>query len=238
MIDFGGGTFDVSVVETAASGDVSASGRNSKPLAAASHPTGGHAINKEIAMSLIKENITKNVSKTDLARAQKEYENLAAGHSGDFSILRDDFKNYIRNMRRLTAELERAKISICNTISDWRLDTEYQPCPAYQISVPINPLTVNPEKIGVRLDAYKLRDIFVNRIWKKSLKSAISDAISRADSELGGRQINVILLSGGSSNIRWLGQLIKDDLSGKLPHAEILELQESFQEVVAKGFGN
>ncbi|MEP6604721.1 MAG: hypothetical protein ABJA60_01235 [Nitrosospira sp.] len=235
VIDFGGGTFDVSVVETAASGDVSASGRNSKPLAAASHPTGGHAINIEIALSLIKENISKNVNGADLAKAHKEYENLAAGRSGDFSSLRDDFKNYIRNMRRLVAELERVKISICNTISDWRLDAEYQPCPAYQIPVPANPFAFNPEKIDVRLDAYKLRDIFVNRIWKKILKSAISDALSRADSELEGRQINVILLSGGSSNIRWLGQLIKYDLSHKLPHAEILELQESFQEVVAKG---
>ena len=79
VIDFGGGTFDVSVVETAASGDVSASGRNCKPLAAASQPTGGHTINKEIALNLIKENIAKNVKRADLSRAQKEYENIGAG---------------------------------------------------------------------------------------------------------------------------------------------------------------
>ena len=98
-------------METAASGDVSASGRNCKPLAAASQPTGGHTINKEIALNLIKENIAKNVNRADLSRAQKEYENIGAGRSGDFSILRDDFKNYLRNVKRLTAELERAKIS-------------------------------------------------------------------------------------------------------------------------------
>ena len=101
---------------------------------------------------------------------------MATAHSNDFSTLRDDFKNYIRNVRRLIAELERSKILICNTISDWRLEAEYYPCPAYQIIVPTNPLAKHPKTNSVRLDAYKLRDIFVNSIWRKHLKAIISNA--------------------------------------------------------------
>ena len=73
-----------------------------------------------------------------------------------------------------------------NTISDWRFDAEYHPCPTYQIFVPTNPLAARPEIIAVRLDAYQLRNVFINNIWKKYLKSVISDAVSRADSELEG----------------------------------------------------
>ena len=57
VVDFGGGTFDVSVVETTATGDVSGSGRNSKPLAASSIAVGGSFINNVIARGLIRKNI-------------------------------------------------------------------------------------------------------------------------------------------------------------------------------------
>ena len=41
VLDFGGGTFDVSVVETTKQGDISGSGINSRPLSAKSIPIGG-----------------------------------------------------------------------------------------------------------------------------------------------------------------------------------------------------
>ena len=41
VMDFGGGTFDVSVIETTKDGDISHSGRNSRPLASKSIPVGG-----------------------------------------------------------------------------------------------------------------------------------------------------------------------------------------------------
>jgi molecular chaperone DnaK (HSP70) len=49
VLDFGGGTFDVSVIETTAQGDVSNSGRNSRPLAASSTAVGGFFFNRIIA---------------------------------------------------------------------------------------------------------------------------------------------------------------------------------------------
>jgi hypothetical protein len=51
----------------------------------------------------------------------------------------------------------------------------------------------------------------------------------------GNRPITVVLLSGGSSNIRWLKPLLERDVASALSEAEVLELSENFQEIVAKG---
>ena len=59
--------------------------------------------------------------------------------------------------------------------------------------------------------------------------------MDRAKRDLAGQTISVVLLSGGSSNIRWLRPLIERDLRGQLGQAQILELSENFQEIVAKG---
>ena len=52
VIDFGGGTCDMCIIETTKGGDISQTGRNSKPLAAASKPIGGFFINRIIAEDL------------------------------------------------------------------------------------------------------------------------------------------------------------------------------------------
>jgi hypothetical protein len=59
--------------------------------------------------------------------------------------------------------------------------------------------------------------------------------LQRAEAELGNKPITVVLLSGGSSNIRWLKPLLERDVAASLREAEVLELSESFQEIVAKG---
>jgi len=235
VLDFGGGTFDVCVVETTAAGDVSAGGRNSKPLAAASIPVGGKFINDAIAKELIFKNLPKNADKAQISKAWVAYDAHTSDISRDFQMLRNDYKQFIRNIKKLTAEIESSKIYICNTISDWSLEAEYQPSPACQLLVPTDPLSSDPRHVSVRFDAYQLRDIFVNKIWKNELKPTIINAISRSKEDLKGRPITIVLLSGGSANIRWLGNLIDLELGARLPQAQVLELQESFQEVVAKG---
>ena len=104
-----------------------------------------------------------------------------------------------------------------------------------QITIPKNPFSEKPELVSVRFDAHQLRDTFVKRVWSDRLKPAIMSAIGRAKEELGGRPIDIILLSGGSANIRWLTNLMRDLLPTTYPNAELLELQGSFQEVVSKG---
>jgi actin-related protein len=85
----------------------------------------------------------------------------------------------------------------------------------------------------VRLDAIRLRNIF-ERVWRQHLKPAVSQTLRGAVVQLRGQEISVILLSGGSSNIGWLRELIKNDVQ-ELSNSQVLELRENFQEVVAKG---
>jgi hypothetical protein len=49
VLDFGGGTFDVSVVETTKAGELSGGGTNSRPLGARSIQVGGFYINRLLA---------------------------------------------------------------------------------------------------------------------------------------------------------------------------------------------
>ena len=57
IVDFGGGTFDICIVQSTAKGDVSLSGKHSKPLSADSAPIGGFFINSAIAEYLIKQRL-------------------------------------------------------------------------------------------------------------------------------------------------------------------------------------
>lgn len=229
VIDFGGGTFDVSVVDTTAKGDVSGSGRNSRPLAAASIPVGGSFINLQIARDLLAKNLGKTEDKSKVSKGWDAYK------EGSYQDLRSDLRQFVRNVKRVVAQVEKAKLHICDTLADWSLDAQYSPGPGMQISVPKNPFSENPEFISVRFDANQLRDVFVKRVWNNQLKPAVMNAISRAKEELGGRPVDIILLSGGSANIRWLANLMQDLLPSTYPDAEILEMQSSFQEVVSKG---
>jgi hypothetical protein len=235
VIDFGGGTFDVSVVETTATGDVSQSGRHARPLAGASIPVGGHFINRSIAKKLIFDNLARGVDRGALSKAWNSYDNVTEEDGRGFQSLRDDLKNFIRNVRRLTNEIEKAKISLCGMIRDWRLDAEFTTPPSHQMQVPTYPFAAAPELKSVRLDALWLRNTFVDRVWKEKLKPEVISCLSRAQSELEGKPITVVLLSGGSANIRWLEQLLESQLGDRLPQATFLSLEANFQEIVSKG---
>jgi molecular chaperone DnaK (HSP70) len=229
VIDFGGGTFDVSVVDTTAKGDVSGSGRNSRPLAAASIPVGGSFINLRIAKDLLAKNLGKAEDKSKVSKGWEAFKD------GSYQDLRSDLRQFVRNVKRVVSQVEKAKLHICDTLADWSLDAQYSPGPAMQISVPKNPFSENPEFVPVRFDANQLRKVFVDQVWHSKLRPAVMKTIERAKEELGGRSVNIILLSGGSANIRWLTNLMRDLLPSTYPDAEILELRGSFQEVVSKG---
>ena len=229
VVDFGGGTFDVSVVDTTASGDVSGSGKNSRPLAAASIPVGGSLINQLIAKELIAKNLGPGIDRNNIGKGWEAY------RQGEYQDLREDLRQFVRSAKRVIAQVEKAKLHICDTLADWGLEAKYSPGPAMQIRVPRNPFTESTEYVEVRLDAYRLREVFIKDVWNSRLKLAITTAIARAKEELSGRSIDIVLLSGGSANIRWLTKLMEGLIPSTFPNAEILEMQESFQEVVSKG---
>jgi hypothetical protein len=235
VFDFGGGTFDASVIETTAAGDISGGGRNSRPLAAKSIPVGGFYINRMIAEMLLFQALEKGVDKAGVRRALDAFTELKNADDETLANHRTDHVNFVRNYRRLLRSVEQAKITVCSGISTWRLNSDLSSSPACRVEVPQRPLSEASPWVSLRLEAGEIRRIFEDRIWKQNLLPAIRETIQRGDLELEGRRISIVLLSGGTSNIKWLKPLIQRDLDQELRQAEILELNENFQEIVSKG---
>lgn len=68
VLDFGGGTLDISVIETTADGDISHGGKNSRPLSAKSIPAAGFYINQRLAEDVL---FSAMSSKEDKSIARK-----------------------------------------------------------------------------------------------------------------------------------------------------------------------
>jgi molecular chaperone DnaK (HSP70) len=230
VIDFGGGTFDVSIVETTKEGDISQSGRNSRPLAADSEPVGGFFINQMVAEELFR----KIIQKTDKAKFGKGLELYRKWrkNQADLNTSSEEYRNFVENFHTSIYAVENPKITICNSIKDWSLDA------SLSVTVPIvlheNPFSSSSKYINLQFSANDLRDVFINKVWKQRLKPVICQALQRGKEELSGAPISVVLLSGGSANMRWIGELLQQDFQTELGHAEILRIP-NYQEVVAKG---
>ncbi len=233
VLDFGGGTFDISVIETTKSGDVSQSGTNSRPLSAKSVQVGGFYVNRLLAAHLLSKAVDQNLrgdvrKSLDLVARTKTPDDLAELHERQ--------QTFYRHYKRLLNQIESAKLSVCNSIANWSLQADLSGLAPFPISVPVNPYDPKSPMASIKLDAGMLRQIFEAEIWKPKLCDAIRKTIERASRDLKGQEISVVLLSGGSSNIRWLSKLLERDLGkSHLPHSEILQLSENFQEIVAKG---
>lgn len=235
MLDFGGGTFDVSVIETTKGGDISQSGKASRPLAAKSISVGGFFINQKIAERLLFSTLPDKNSKTTARKALKAIGDTGSLSSIDSEEFPREQANFIGHFQSLLEEVEAAKINICGSIRNWDL-TDNVSHPVRQIvNVPRSPFSANGEFVGISLSASEVRDVFLNDVWNGRLKDAITRAVKRAQEEIQGKPISVVLLSGGSTNIGWTKTLIERDLSALLDDAPILEISENYQEVVAKG---
>jgi hypothetical protein len=106
VFDFGGGTFDASIIETTASGDISQGGRNSKPLAARSMPVGGFMINHAIARELLFRGLDRSVDKGAVTRALEAFPQLKNADDETLAIVRADHVAFVRNYRRLLRSVE------------------------------------------------------------------------------------------------------------------------------------
>ena len=230
IIDFGGGTFDVSVIETTHDGDVSLTGKHAKPLAASSTPFAGLYINRQIAQYLVNRTLP-NHRKSEADRCIRNFDQWLSGQHA-----KEDFKDatqrFIENFMVLERQCELHKIELCNSIPDWRLNAE-----AYQtirVPVPKDPFSAS-DWIEVDFISHQLRSIFVDYVWNKHLKPAVRQVFERARGELRGRSIDVTLISGGSANIGWLRSLLVQDFEEELAGAIPVGIQHSFQDVVANG---
>ena len=232
VLDFGGGTFDISVIESTKTGEISQSGTNSRPLSAKSLQIGGFSINRLIVEDLLMEAAEQSL-RSDI-RKSIEWSNRNR-NTDDFAAVSQRQRVFFRHYKRLLQAVEVAKVAVCNSIANWSLEADLSGVSPYPIQVPTNPYDAAPSNATLKIDAGKLRTIFEDKIWKQKLQDAIRKTIDRASTELKGQQISVVLLSGGSSNIRWIAKLLARDLTGELGTASILELNENFQEIVAKG---
>ncbi len=231
IIDFGGGTFDVSVIESTVLGDISMSGKHSKPLAASSEPIGGFYVNEQIAIYLILRNLDgheKNKASTYLDTFRKVKKGQA-----DFLSLSQEKQAFISNLRKLINLVEQSKLELCNKIRSWDLLTDCYEC--VQVCMPRNPFKLDTIWEENSLRGHELRKLFRDNIWEPHLKKTIKSAIKRSKEQLKDKGITVTLISGGSSNIRWLDKLLSTDFEEDLGHARPIPLSESFQDIVAKG---
>ena len=237
LLDFGGGTFDVSVVETTRLGDISIGGStgNSRPLSARSIAVAGFYFNRIIAEGLLFSVLDRRFDRSDVRRALDNFYKNKNADEELLPTLSDMQVAFFRNYKRLLHDVERAKLGVCRSIANWDLSADLTGSVPHPLSVPTNPFALESERANARLDAAKVRKLFEERIWAPKLKEAINTTITRARDDLRGQEISLVLLSGGLSNIGWLKRLLERDILHKLPEAQVLELNEDFQEIVAKG---
>ncbi len=230
VLDFGGGTFDACVIESTKQGDISLTGKHSKPLAADSCPIGGFEINARIAEYLIKRNLE--------GAKRKEADQCISAHkrvkSGDLnpSSLGEKKIAFIENLKKLENDIESCKVALTSSIKDWALDAH-----AYErvmVRLPKDPFQFDGW-VDDEFFAHQFRKIFVTSIWESDLKKVITKVLKNSKDKLSGKPITVTLISGGSSNIKWLVELLEKEFSDELEGATPVPISHSFQEVVSNG---
>lgn len=233
VIDFGGGTFDVSVVETTKEGDISDVGAHSKPLGAHSKPIGGFVINEHLAEAVIAKLFESGSEPMQQAlRCIANHRRYRAGEL-DLSSLSTKNRTFIRNFGRILSQVETWKIQLSNLIGDWRLSADLNS--AVSVEAPTDPFEEASPVTRIRFTANEMRSIYIDKVWDRELKGTVKAALRRAEEHLQGRTLNVALLSGGSANLRWLKELLQRDFADVFSKTHVVSMADSFQEVVAKG---
>lgn len=165
IVDFGGGTFDACVIESTSTGDISQSSRHSKPLSADSSPIGGFFINREIAAYLIKRDVDDK-QKSAVDRYLDQFYRVERG-ALDEEGLRDESKVFFKNFRNLSKKVEKIKLDLVSSISNWKLNGEnYE---KIIITKPSNPLGDESTHTS-EFFAHQLKVIFEQKIWEKISK--------------------------------------------------------------------
>ena len=233
ILDFGGGTFDACIIESTKDGDVSIRGKHSKPMAAKSVPVGGYFVNRRIALYLAK----RGLEGTERRLADKYFGQYLRVRRGDLSrdMLRLECQAFMINMEKLERLIEQHKIELTSRMVNWSLEDE-----AYEkviVRKPTNVFDAQSRWVDTEFYAHQFRNLFLTEVWNDKLKDVVGGVLRMANDGLDGRPITTTLISGGSSNIRWLEVLVSKDFPDYLSKARPVPISHSFQEVVANGLG-
>lgn len=229
VLDMGGGTFDACIIESTTEGEISRSGRHSKPLSASSVPFAGFHLDRQIALHLLKGN-APDAKKRDVERYYEQYERTLRGKL-DRQSLRREAQDFMVNMDSLRPVCEKRKIELTNAITDWRLDTENHD--VVEVEVPVDPFRKSAP-VQRELYGHQMYAAFEN-VWNTRLKGVVRDVMKQAKDRLNSNKIDVSLISGGSANIGWLTSLLMRDFGEELSDAEPVNIEGSYQDVVANG---
>lgn len=227
IIDFGGGTFDTCIIETNNNGEISLKGKNSKPVGASSIAKGGSNLDKMILDDLLYRNNKQNDIEIKKAirfcrDIQKGKKALNSGTEGQ----RNFYKNYLRSL----IQIENTKIILSNRIRDWDLDKEINE--GITISLPEDFFSDGTCIRSYRLTVLQFRQIFKS-FYESELKKGIRLTLDRGNQQLS-EKINYVLLSGGSSKIGWLKNMLQMDFQQELNNSDFIPL-DNYKEVVSAG---
>jgi hypothetical protein len=234
VVDFGGGTLDTCIINTTKSGDISGGGINSRPIAAHSTPVGGYYINREIAI-----NTYFNVFDSDNRNRKRfidclrVYRRYIKGEIKKVDSLKDYLTDFIYTMEDVVYGIETEKLALSSQIFDWSTEADLSSV-RVPVSLPRLPWEPSEGYIETWVHANDLRDVFINKVWSNHVRPSIESTVERGKQDLSGQQIDVVLLSGGTCNLKWLKILIERDLREQIDYASILTLS-NYRDVVAQG---
>ena len=231
VVDFGGGSFDTCIIETDKQGEITGKSRNTSPRSSLSIAAGGYHINRKIAEHLFFKYAKDEKTKTDLKKGLEVYKDWRERNK-DISNSKTELQNFARNFHNTIYQIEDPKIMLCKNIYNWDIDADINV--AVPLKFPQEPFSDTPNYFNANLTAEDFKKVF-QFVWKEKLEPNIRKVFLQAKEDLKGAPITVILLSGGSCNIKWLEKLIYRDFPSQLNGVPILPLKDDFQEVVAKG---
>ena len=230
VIDFGGGTCDVCIIQTTKEGDISGSGQNKRPLAGKSLPVGGFTLNRAIAEYLIKK-VCGGRLDSDIKAGLRDYREWHAGNR-PLDTLDPRFRAFIENFHALVHRVENLKLALSRATTDWSLEAA-QGFSA-SVAVPVDPLMLEGKNTYATMSVADLRDIFTNQVYTPQLKSFFAARLKAGREVLEHAALSVALLSGGSANLGWLKELLRRDFGEYLHHVPFVQIPD-YQQVVAHG---
>src|SRR5690242_15283818 len=116
VIDFGGGTCDICLIQTTKEGDIGIRGKLANPLSAVSAPVGGFFINRLICWHLLNKLIPKSLH-GKLHKAVDTYDRWR--HEGDdLASMSPEYASFVRHFHEFIYRCENLKLSLCRSILD------------------------------------------------------------------------------------------------------------------------